>query len=330
MDEYDIPKPVPPRPSSFPPPAYPGQPGQPGWAGQPGWIGPGYAQPTAQWGSGQPVVARGPERGAGRVNVGSRTRATIGAFLTTLGCLAGSLAVAAFVLATIALNPARPGAIVKAALSTPAGRSVVSDAVTTALRSSDPALSPKQASVDAAAIVASPALASSLGSSKVDVSSALLAELKQVDPAAATAVSAHLPAGATGPRTLSALPSGALSAASRAHSALHTAEDYLLIVAVLAVGAALLIGPRRARILVRVGCWALAASVVQLAIWLGLPRALAHFSNPWAQVAAAALRAGGTGLLRVFVTLAVSGVVLIVIGLAGRFMTGLARTARTA
>jgi hypothetical protein len=157
-----------------------------------------------------------------------------------------------------------------------------------------------------------------LGSSKANVSDALLAQLKQVDPAAATAVS-KLPTSTVSP--LTALPGGLTSAASKAHSALTTAEIALLIVAVALVAIALLIGPSRSRIMVRVGYWAIAASAVQLLIWYGLPKLLGHFTNDWAQIAAAGLRAGGSGLLTVFGLLAGLGVIAIVIGYAGRAVT---------
>jgi hypothetical protein len=348
MDEYDIPKPVPARPDP-PPPSYPGYPGQPGYPPVPGYAGyppapgypgyppqPGYPGYPPNAGDGWPPArpsqpapppgstprgshrptARGP--GAGGARPAARSRSTLGAFLTTIGCLAGSLAIAAFVIATLVVNPERPGQVVKAVLATSAGRSVATDAIASTLRQADPSLTPAQASTDAKAIVASPSLASSLGSSKANVSSALLAELKQVDPAAASAVSAHSATNLAVASPLSALPTQALTAASHIHSVLRSIALLLLIVGVVAVGAALLIGPRRDRVLLRVGCWALAASAVQLAIWLGLPALFGHFSNPWSQVAGAALRAGGTGLLTVFVILAVSGAIAAALGLAGR------------
>jgi hypothetical protein len=67
-----------------------------------------------------------------------------------------------------------------------------------------------------------------------------------------------------------------------------------------------------------VGYWALGASLVQLLIWLVLPRALGHFSNSWAQIGAAALRAGGAGLVTVFITLAVAGAAALAIGYTAR------------
>jgi hypothetical protein len=103
---------------------------------------------------------------------------------------------------------------------------------------------------------------------------------------------------------------------------LRTAEIALLVVAVLLVGAALLLGPSRDRILIRVGFWAIGASIFQLLIWYVLPRLLGHFTNDWAQVAAAALRAGGTGLLTVFGALAGLGVAALVVGYGGRALTG--------
>jgi hypothetical protein len=142
--------------------------------------------------------------------------------------------------------------------------------------------------------------------------------LKQVDPKAAAAISSHLPTGANPTSPLSALPTGITTAAGRAHSFLNAAELLLLLIALVAVGAALLIDPHRDRVLVRVGYWALGASLLQLLIWLALPKALGHFSNSWAQIGAAALRAGGTGLLGVFVTLAVVGVVAVGLGWTAR------------
>jgi hypothetical protein len=187
--------------------------------------------------------------------------------------------------------------------------------LSTAIRNSVPGISPAQADKDAAAIVASPALASTLGSSKASVSDALLAQLQQVDPGAAAAV-AKSPVGGGNP--LTALPSGLTSAASKAHSTLRTVEIALMVGAIGLVGLALLIGPSRNRILIRVGYWAIAASAVQLLIWFGLPRLLESFSNDWAQVAAAALRAGGSGLLTVFGVLAGVGVVALLVGYTGR------------
>jgi hypothetical protein len=325
MDSYDIPKRVPPPPSTPPPPAaYP-----PGYQPYPSY--PAYPPPYSSGGpptaplpaiSPQPAppADRGrapshprPPRGSGPA---AQSRGIAGAFLTTIGCLAGSLALIAFVVSTLVVNPDRPGQIVKAVLSSSAGRSVVTEAVATALRTADPTLTPAQASADAKVIVTSPALPTSLGSSKGDVSTALLAQLKQVDPAAAAAIASKQSTGSAGP--LSALPSGVLSAENHAHSALRTAELYLLVIAIVAVAAALLIGPRRDRVLVRVGYWALGASLVQLVIWLALPRALGHFSNSWAQVGAAALRAGGAGLVTVFIVLAVGGAAALAIGYTAR------------
>jgi hypothetical protein len=353
MDEYDIPKPVPARPDP-PPPGYPGYAGQPGYPPAPGHPGyplpPGYPPPGYPpqpgypgypgyppdagdgWSPARPSAPTpppastprgshrsGPPRpGGGGARPAARSRSTLGAFLTTIGCLAGSLAVAAFVIATLVVNPERPGQVVKAVLGTSAGRSVATDAIASTLRQADPSLTPVQAATDAKAIVASPSLAASLGSSKANVSSALLTELKQVDPAAAAAVSAHASTSPATASPLSALPTQALSAASHVHSVLRSIALLLLIVGVAAVGMALLIGPRRDRVLLRVGLWALAASAVQLAIWLGLPALFGHFTNPWSQVAAAALRAGSTGLLTVFVTLAVAGAIAVALGLAGR------------
>lgn len=227
----------------------------------------------------------------------------------------------AFLISTLVVNPQRPGAVIKAVLGTGVGQSVATDAIAATLRSADPSITTAQADADARAIVASPALASSLGSSKGNVSSALLTQLRSVDPAAATAISNRIGAGTTGASPLSALPDGALTAADHAHSVLRSAELYLALIAVAAVALALLIGPRRDRVLVRVGWWAVGASVVQLLIWLALPKILGHFDNAWAQVGAAALRAGGTGLLTVFVALAVGGALAIVVGKVGRWTT---------
>ena len=170
--------------------------------------------------------------------------------------------------------------------------------------------SPAQASADAAAIVGSPLLTSSLGTSKSDVSTALLNQLRTVDPAAATAIAAKT----TNANPLSALPTGLVTTANRAHTFLRSAEIVLLVIAVLAVLVALLIGPRRDRVLIRVGYWALGASVVQLIVWLGLPKLLGHFTDAAAQIGAAALRAGGAGLVGVFVALGVLGAVCLIIG----------------
>jgi hypothetical protein len=328
MDEYDIPKRVPPPPVAQPPGYQPPGYQPPGYQPYPSY--PAYPPPYAAGGpptAPLPAVPPAPPSAARAAHPsrpssprGSRpaanSRGVASAFLTTIGCLAGSLALIAFVVSTILVNPDRPGQIVKAVLSSSAGRAVVTDAVATTLRTADPTLTPAQASADAKVIVASPSLPSSLGSSKGDVSTALLAQLKQVDPAAAAAIASKQSTGSAGP--LSALPGGVLSAENHAHSLLHTGALYLLVIAIIAVGAALLIGPRRDRVLVRVGYWALGASLVQLLIWLALPRALGHFSNSWAQVGAAALRAGGTGLVTVFITLAVGGAAAIAIGYTAR------------
>lgn len=348
MDQYDIPKPVvpqpdpattarlplydpdyqPPYPTGYAapyPPGYP-PPGEPGYppnyqGGYPPNYPPTYpppGPPSPAGPSAQPpppsADTRSSRHRSGNSRPAARGRGVLSAFLTTIGCLAGSLAVAAFVLSTIVLNPERPGQVIKAALSTSAGRTITTDAIATALRTANPTMTSAQASADAAAIVASPQLTSSLGSSKSDVSSALLDQLKTIDPASAAAISAT----ATNANPLSALPTGVVSTADRAHSALRTAEIALVIIAVLAIAFALLIGPRRDRTLVRVGYWALGASVIQLVIWFGLPRALGHFTNAWAQVGAAALRAGGAGLVGVFITLAGIGVVCLTVGYVAR------------
>jgi hypothetical protein len=349
MDQYDIPKPVvpqpdpattariplydpnyqPPYPTGYAapyPPSYPA-PGEPGYppnyqggyppayppAGPPAYAPAGPPSPVAPPAN-PPADTRSSRHRSGNSRPAARGRGVLAAFLTTIGCLAGSLAVAAFVLSTIVLNPERPGQVIKAALSTSAGRTITTDAIATALRTANPTMTSAQASADAAAIVASPQLTSSLGSSKSDVSSALLAQLKAIDPASAAAISAT----ATNANPLSALPTGVASTANRAHSALRTAEIALVIIAVLAIVIALLLGPRRDRTLVRVGYWALGASVIQLVIWWGLPRALGHFTNAWAQVGAAALRAGGAGLVGVFITLAAIGAVCLTVGYVAR------------
>lgn len=348
MDQYDIPKPVVPQPDpattarlppydpnyqppypagyaapyppGYPPPGEPGYPPnyQAGHAAYPPAAPPSYV-PVGAPGRVTPapdptVATRSSRHRSDGPSPTARGRGVLSAFLTTIGCLAGSLAVAAFVLSTIVLNPARPGQVIKAALSTSAGRVITTDAIAAALRTANPTMTSKQASVDAAAIVASPQLASSLGSSKSDVSSALLDQLKAIDPASAAAISAT----ATNANPLSALPTGVASTANRAHTALRTAEIVLVVIAVLAIALALLIGPRRDRTLVRVGYWALGASVVQLIIWFGLPRVLGHFTNAWAQVGAAALRAGGAGLVGVFIALAVIGAVSLTVGYVAR------------
>ena len=340
MDEYDIPKRVPPPPARTQnPPSYP--PGYP--QSHPPGYPPGYPPaypPPHPSGYGPPFPYPPPGQSAhpatgpspsltvsppAPARAGSRRptpsarllRGTLGGALTALGLLAASLALAAFVLSTLVLDPARPGEVLKAVLTTQAGRSIATEALATAIRTSAPGTSAAQANKDAAAIVASPALASGLGSSKSQVSDALLAQLAQVDPAAATAVS-KLPASTGSP--LSALPNGLVSDGRKAHSALRTSEIALSLAAVALVGIALLLGPARDRILIRVGRWAIAASVIQLLIWFGLPRLLGHFTDSWAQVGAATLRAGGTGLLTVFWLLAGLGAVALIIGHAGRFL----------
>ena len=322
--------PAAPWPLQQPAGPWPGQQPAPSWPPeQPttSWPVPPTQSMPPSWANDRPTTTPPPippsgGRSASRASrsaPASRSRSVLSSVLTRLGCLAGSLAVAAFVLATIALNPARPGEVVKAALSSSAGRSVIAGAVASGLQAADPTLSPAQASADATAVVNSPALAASLGSTHGDVSNALLATLTKIDPAAAKTVAAHLPAPSGSSGGLSALPSGAVSVVDRAHSALSTAERYLVIAAILAIAAALIIGPRRGRTLTQVGWWALGASVVQLIIWLGLPKLLGHFDNSWAQIAAAALKAGGTGLLAVFVTLAVIGAACLAAGLVLRF-----------
>lgn len=304
MDEYDIPKPPPARPDLWPPPvAFGADP----YSRQPNF--PAQRTPTPRP---QPQNLRSSQH----TPPGGRLRGTVGGILTALGLFAGSLAVAAFVFSTLILNPDRPGQVLKAVLTTDAGRSVATEALSTAIRSSVPTISKAQADRDAAAIIASPALPATLGTSKANVSDALLTQLRHVDPAAAAAVS-KLP---TAGNPLTAIPGGLTSAASKAHSALRIATIALLVLAVALVGLALLVGPSRDRILIRVGYWAIAASAVQLLIWFALPKLLGHFTNGWAQVAVAALRAGGSGLIAVFGLLAALGVVALGLGYTRRLI----------
>ena len=86
---------------------------------------------------------------------------------------------------------------------------------------------------------------------------------------------------------------------------------------------AFLLGPRRDRVLVRVGRWCLVASWVQVMLWLVLPELLLpHLPAAGDLVGVAAgLRASGTDLLPAFASLVGAGTTCLVAGLAGRYLS---------
>ena len=277
-------------------------------------------------------------------------RQGLSGLLLTLALLIGGLLIPLYVFSTVALHPERGGQILSTMISTPQGKSLASQALSSQIRNADPGVSDARARQVANTVVADPQLPRILAHSgdlttsrgQAAATAAILTRLRTLDPAAAAALSRQLSqhpiAPAAGHSPLHRVLTGSPAAPVRAQpsllgnaavptslSGLRTLTSRLLTAgltaALLLAAGAFLLGPQRDRMLVRAGRWCVIASLFELLVWLVLPRlVLPALHGRWPVVAAAGLRVAGAPLATLFGTLFTAGVIALAGGYFGRLL----------
>lgn len=259
-----------------------------------------------------------PEMGA------SLMRALLSGLLTRVSTIVGSLTLLVFVLMTLTTDPGRPARVLGALLTSDAGKHVATQVLASQVTRYDPKLTQAQATALAQRVVADPRLPQALAAAEHGnpqaALAAVLASVRRYDPAAAATIARYLPRGASGAPAAELVPSTAGTSLFRIRRHLATGVLDGLLIAIVTAGAALLAAPRRDRVLRRLGWWCIGASLFQAAFWVGLPHLLDRLHGPWPVLAAVAIRAAGSTLGGVMVTLLLSGGALLAAGYFGHLL----------
>ncbi|HEV7203100.1 MAG TPA: hypothetical protein VGN18_00750 [Jatrophihabitans sp.] len=251
-------------------------------------------------------------------------RALTSGLLTRVATVVGSLTLLVFVLTTVTIDPGRPARVLGALLSSDAGRKVAAQVLAAQVTRYDPKLTAAQAATLANRVVADPRLPKALavaerGNPEAAVT-AVLTSVGRYDPAAAAAIARYLPRTSSGAPAAELVPTSVGTRLFRFRHRLATAVLDGLLIAITSAAVALLVAARRDRVLRRLGWWCIGASLVQVGIWVGLPRLLDHLHGPWPALAAVAIRAAGSTIAGVMVTLLLSGAALLGVGYFGRML----------
>jgi hypothetical protein len=253
-------------------------------------------------------------------------RRALSALLLTRALLAGTAALAAHVVDEVAVGPHRAAAAVRAALDSPGSRSALRHELVKRIAAQVPGLSTNQAGRAADRILADPmlpaaaqALATSSDAQRSRAVDDALSTLARRDPALAHRLRQ---------RADQVLPALRLPVLHRLHAARQVMESVRTLgtVAAAVLGVlALVVGPRRGRLLGRIGVWAIVMGVLGLAFVALAPGLLVGGTALWADLAAAAIQAARASLVPLFVGLLVGGVVLVVVGALVRLVAGRGR-----
>jgi hypothetical protein len=255
-------------------------------------------------------------------------RRTFSSLLLTVALLAGTLALAAHVADRAVAGPGRVGAALKGALDSPQTRAALRKDVSRRVAASVPGVSRRRAAEVADRVLADPrlpaavdALVSAGPAQRRRAVDRALSTLATRDPALARRVRAE--AGTV-------LPGLRLPYVDRL-DAVHRRLDGLrslgTVVAVVLGALALLVGPRRDRLVRRIGVWGILVGGLGAAlVWL-LPGAL-DAGPAWALVVAGGLRAARTSLTALFAALCAAGLVLVALGAGAGRGRGTGRGAR--
>ncbi len=257
-------------------------------------------------------------------------RYALSRLLVVLAIVAGFAALSAHLARVTLASPERPAAVAAAMLDTAAGRTVITDALTSSVAGSVPGADRSQVRAGVAKLVDDPATAAALksySSASTDAGrkaalGTALAPLAASNPALAAAILQQQQAAQQanpGRDPLEALVPAQFRTALGTHQALLT--RVVELATAVAAGSALLalvLGPGRPRVLRSLGWAALVASVLQLAVlWIAPDYLLPLWDSPWSAVAIAGLTAARGDLIGVFMALAVGGVVLLRAGSLG-------------
>jgi hypothetical protein len=242
-------------------------------------------------------------------------RRSLSSLLLALALVCGTVALAAHVVDRVAVAPGRSEAALKAALRTPSTRAVLRDEVARRVAQQVPGVSVGRARDVAGRILADPRVADTAGSllaASPDRRSRIvgaLSMLRSRDPALADQVRARAD------RLLPRLRVPVLDRLGAEHERLLALRSLGATAAVVLAALALLLGPRRDRLLRRIGVWGLLAGVLGVALlWAG-PRLL-DGGSVWTALVAGGLDAARGDLVPLFVGLLIGGVLLLATGTA--------------
>lgn len=257
-------------------------------------------------------------------------RYALSRLLVVLAVVAGFVALGAYLAKVTLATPQRPVAVVAAMLDTPAGRTLVTDTLTSTLAGSVPGADRSQIRAGVATLVDDPATAAALKSyssagtdaGRTAALGTALAPLAASSPTLAAAILAQQQAAqraSPGSDPLEALVPAQFSTILSTRLELLT--RVVALASAVAAGSALialLLGPARPLLLRSLGRAALVASLLELLVLWALPTyLLPRWDSPWSAVLTAGVTAARADLLRVFVALAVGGAVLVAAGYLG-------------
>ncbi len=243
-------------------------------------------------------------------------RRSLSSLLLALALVCGTVALVAHVVDRVAVAPGRSEAALKAALRTPSTRAVLRDEVARRVAQQVPGVSVGRARDVAGRILADPRVADTAGSllaaspdRRSRIVDGALSLLRSRDPALADQVRARAD------RLLPRLRVPVLDRLGAEHERLLAVGSLGATAAVVLAALALLLGPRRDRLLRRIGVWGLLAGMLGVALlWAG-PRLL-DGGPVWTALVAGGLDAARGGLAPLFVGLLVGGVLLLAAGAA--------------
>jgi hypothetical protein len=274
-------------------------------------------------------------------------RSRVSGLLMSLALLAGVVALTAWVGSTTVLNPDRVTHVAGTILQSPQGRDALTRELTDRLAAAAP--ESQRATVESASrrVVTDPRTSGALErlaaantpSQRDAAAGALLDGIDQVNPQAADRARSQLEnaggddqlararAGGATPGSehndavlgpfAAFVPSSVNAKLDGARSAALLTQRVAAAAAILLAACALLLGPRRDRLLRRVGRWGIAVGGVAVLAWIVIPAwVLPQWDSLWSQVAAETLRASGGPLILMFGLIFAGGLATLVLGFA--------------
>jgi hypothetical protein len=257
-------------------------------------------------------------------------RRPVTGLLAGLAILVASLTLAGYVVDLVALAPGRPADVLNAMLGTADGRQALSNTFAGEIQRNVPGMSAERARALAGEVTSDPRLVRAVR--ELDRSKSPEERRATVDRVVGSVAKQDPQAGAVArqylrtvrPRQLdTAMSLQWVSPQARTwHRQLSTLVRVGLPAAVVLAALALLLGPARDRVLRWFGAWGLVAAIVGGLVCFVVPIVvLPGMTGLWPTVLRAGLLTTRDDLLVLFGALAVGGVVLILVGYAGRALT---------
>jgi hypothetical protein len=274
-------------------------------------------------------------------------RSRFSALLMSLAVLAGTLALTAWVGTTTVLNPDRVVGVAGAVLQSPQGRDALTRELTDRVVAAVPGTDRDAVEAASRKVVSDPRTSGAFESltgaqsprQRDEAANTLIDGLAAVNPRVASDARARLRSSGgidalaadradtsvaaverNGPvlGPLAALvPASVNEKLDQARSIALSVQELGAVAAALLAASALLLGPRRDRLLRRLGLWGIVVGGVATLVWIVIPNwVLPMWDSLWSPVAAEALKASGGRLTVMFGMIFAGGLVTLILGFA--------------